>query len=724
MSASITLNAAVFDALRHWVNVTRQQAPLLDDVADGIQLRLLQLQRRYTRCETAAAQLPTMGLWGHSARGKAHMRNSLVRCSPQGAGDFLTALADDGRPAQMAVRFGPRSWPEQQGYPLCLMLVNEGELVQIFLRHYLAGAGALAFDEAEMCRRLDEARHSYDSGEMTGVDASQIAQLAAEYRRLAGGTASVSESETWFRMTEQLPLLSVAQRARCYALLWGDNSALTSRWLTLATQLQQLGNARYVLAPESLAVDRFRQPVKAFLAPDSLLVGEESAQVSVCPLAVDVVQAPVTVPRTLLSMLCAELMLSATHDDALVALKVLDIPGFRHDDGRDWCVSKSNFLSELNRQRARPDLLLICQAVESRSDNQDVATQLIDWMAVNTENPRVVWAITPFDARFDAASGAENNDSAVQSLLDSVEYPWGVCQALTDKDMQRLVRWLSDTLCDENRQDDVARRRDALAEQVSELLCRWLSPPGVHDESWRQPLEVLLRTMQQEAAEHGALLNALLPPRSALQQLWQQHPPSEEAAPGLFDAAIDLFSEQAPHTQAQETRAADFEHAVQRLWVNHLRQWAEKESDGLSLSAAQRRMLCDILITMSYRLDLPIQFSKVLAGCERSALADSTRVMSELSDFITWLGYLGQDAATRPASRWNPGHPVFSLGVRPRGDERLTRLDAKPVHAATNYVYDWLVALWTRAVENVSYRHPLDVSPEAGQMLRTLLGVK
>lgn len=724
MSVTISLNAAVFDALRHWVKVTRQQAPLLDDVADGIQLRLLQLQRRYTRCETAAAQLPTVGLWGHSAHGKAYLRDRLVSCSPNDASDFLTVLADEGQQAQMAVRFGPRSWPEQEGYPLCLMLVNEGELVQIFLRHYLAGAGGLAFDEAEMCRRLDEARRSYDNGEMSGIDAGQVAQLAAEYRRLAGGTASVTESATWFRMAEQLPQLSVAQRARCFALLWGDNSALTGRWLALATLLQQLGNARYVLAPKQLVVDRFGQPVKDFLVPESPLPGDAAAQVSVCPLAVDVVQAPVTVPRALLSMLCAELMLSATPDEALVPLKVLDIPGFLRDEGRDWCLSKSNFLSELNRQRACPDLLLICQAVNMRRDNQEVATRLIDWMPVNEENPRVVWAITPFDVRFDTDSGAENNESAVQSLLDSTHYPWGVCQALTDNDTQRMVRWLSETLSDENREADATRNHDTLADQVSELLRRWLSPPGVHDEQWRQPLEDMLRTLQQNAAEHGTLLNALLPPRSALQQLWQQHPPSQKASPGLFDAAIDLFSEQAPLAPVQEASSADFEHAVQRLWVNHLRQWAEKENDGLSLSATQRRTLCDILITMSYRLDLPGLFSRVLAGCERSALADSTRVMSELSDFVTWLGYLGQDASTRPVSRWNPGHPVFSPGSRPRSDERLTKLDANPVHAATNYVYDWLVALWTRAVENVSYRHPLDVSPEAGHMLRTLLGVK
>ncbi|MDI5823467.1 hypothetical protein MJI95_37730, partial [Salmonella enterica subsp. enterica serovar Kentucky] len=40
----------------------------------------------------------------------------------------------------------------------------------------------------------------------------------------------------------------------------------------------------------------------------------------------------------------------------------------------------------------------------------------------------------------------------------------------------------------------------------------------------------------------------------------------------------------------------------------------------------------------------------------------------------------------------------------------LTKLDEQPVHAASRYVYDWLVALYTLANENAGYRHPQDVT--------------
>lgn len=713
MSASISLNTAVFSALFHWVTVNRQQSPLLDDVADGILLRLRQVRQQYLQAECAAVALPTVGLYGHSVQGKAHLRKLMVK-EPECA-TFLSALAGSDKQPQIAVRFAPAHWPEHPGFPLYLTLFNEGELAQIFLRHYMASGDGRPFEPAQMRERLDEARRSYDSGEATGIDAEQVVGLAAAYRQLTG----VAEPGVWSQMAEALPLMSLAQRTRCLALLWGDNHGLTRRWQAATSALQQLGNARHVLAPEHLLLDRYRQPVTEFLTPEAS--ASESAPVSVCPLVGGERVEPIAVPCGQLSLLCAELAMDAGSGEELPALNVLDIPGFQRDTGRHLGLSKRNFLSDFYRQNGEPDLLLVCQSVKERKDNRDVASLLIDWLPAVSDTPRLAWAITPFDTRFDAVPGAESVDSAVQSLLDSARYPWGVCQAITDSDARRLIHWLGDNLSEARRQAEIQRRQRELETEVSELFRRWLVDPTTLGPGGNAELEELVRVLQQQAAGHGALLNAFLPARSALQRVWQQYPPSLESSADLFDFSLDLFADGSREVAAPETTSADFEHAVHRLWVNHMRQWAEKGSDGLNLSTPQRRTLCEILITTSYRLNLPGLFTRVLVGCERSALADSARVMSALSDFISWLGYVGLDASVRPASRWNPGHPIFSLGVRPRSSERLTKLEANPVHAATHYVYDWLVALWTRATENINYRHPQDVSPDACLMLRTLL---
>jgi len=43
------------------------------------------------------------------------------------------------------------------------------------------------------------------------------------------------------------------------------------------------------------------------------------------------------------------------------------------------------------------------------------------------------------------------------------------------------------------------------------------------------------------------------------------------------------------------------------------------------------------------------------------------------------------------------------------------------VHAATAYVYDWLVALYTQAIDNIGYQHPHDMTMDDRKALQGLL---
>ena len=75
----------------------------------------------------------------------------------------------------------------------------------------------------------------------------------------------------------------------------------------------------------------------------------------------------------------------------------------------------------------------------------------------------------------------------------------------------------------------------------------------------------------------------------------------------------------------------------------------------------------------------------------------------------------------RPASRIRKGQPIFVTPVVSSASPRLTRLGEQPVHAATAYVYDWLVALYTRATENKGYQHPQEVTEADRKALNALL---
>ncbi|MEX7696253.1 virulence factor SrfC family protein, partial [Enterobacter hormaechei] len=84
-------------------------------------------------------------------------------------------------------------------------------------------------------------------------------------------------------------------------------------------------------------------------------------------------------------------------------------------------------------------------------------------------------------------------------------------------------------------------------------------------------------------------------------------------------------------------------------------------------------------------------------------------------------GYELTPVSERPASRIRKGQPIFVTPVVSSALPRLTRLGEQPVHAATAYVYDWLVALYTRAIENVDYQCPYDIKPDARKALSALL---
>ncbi|VDZ60206.1 virulence effector protein [Citrobacter freundii] len=88
--------------------------------------------------------------------------------------------------------------------------------------------------------------------------------------------------------------------------------------------------------------------------------------------------------------------------------------------------------------------------------------------------------------------------------------------------------------------------------------------------------------------------------------------------------------------------------------------------------------------------------------------------------FITWLGFADVAEEQRPASRIQKGTAIFSA-PKQQPMLRLTKLDEQPSHGASRYVYDWLVALYTRANENVGYQHPQDVSEVDKKRLDALL---
>jgi hypothetical protein len=106
------------------------------------------------------------------------------------------------------------------------------------------------------------------------------------------------------------------------------------------------------------------------------------------------------------------------------------------------------------------------------------------------------------------------------------------------------------------------------------------------------------------------------------------------------------------------------------------------------------QQLCDTLIAISSQLKLAEQLHH--AATQHQANPAQLRAM--IGNFISWLGYAGVSTTERPASRVAVGLAIFA-NPPARTSHRLTQLDEQPVHATSRYVYDWLVALYSRAAE-------------------------
>jgi hypothetical protein len=248
------------------------------------------------------------------------------------------------------------------------------------------------------------------------------------------------------------------------------------------------------------------------------------------------------------------------------------------------------------------------------------------------------------------------------------------------------------------------------------MMSCWQRAPQTDAASARRQAENVVRELQGHAATLGELLEGLLPPLSTFEQLSQVQQPREEKVSELFSDNVDLFAlPDDPQLSGSSRQDSGFQ--AHALWVNYLRQWSRSESNArrYGITPAVLQQLADCLIITSYRLDLPKQLQAVIPD-ERASAA---HLRATISNYLAWLGYADMPVDSRPASRVMKGSTLFAPSAS--NTERLTQLGERPAHAATRYVYDWLVALFTRATEAPEYRHPLDLSPEARAQLNTLL---
>ncbi|RJT24086.1 virulence factor SrfC family protein [Buttiauxella izardii] len=700
-------------SLIDWVQQTRLSVPLVENEADGLLQRLAVLHNRQQHIDLQAEQPLTIGLYGHSVSGKHHLLMMLLgdnvkRIEISLGGkvlDYLTHI-NPGHAPNVAVRFTRRELPVAEHYPLLITLGTSSTLAQRLIRQYHAEPAARFARHDVIAARLKELQVRRQAQATSGLTQQQLAEIAQTYQQMVRRQHHL-ENALWQQIAELLPWLNCADQAALLAPLWGDNAAITAQWQHLAETLNHLGNAQQVLAPASLLVDTFLLPVEGFLIPGTPDEPEMDADVMVCPLFNHEIGTQISLAQRDLQQLCAEIALSLNHPPKLAQIDVVDIPTAQLDD-------YAPFL--------QPDKLVVCNAAAERSEVNAAGKMLARWVdktqASNATTPGLIWAITPDDARF---SGA-NLDNGVQRIIGLPGKRWGTLQALDSRNMHRLLEWLADAVVPAQRALRIEMLQVALNDEIRALFSHIIDAEKLTPERARSQAEELVRALQANAAQHGELLASLLPERHALQQCWLSHQQTRQQQPADFRLDIDLFADD-EGTDTPDHAPSNFASVVHLLWINHLRQLAtRREIAQLSgMDNNQLQALCQLLIVASYRLKLPEQLETALRHGDGSMAQEITCVSAVLGDFVSWLGYAHIEPSLRPASRVNKGSPVFAPLKQATASTRLVRLGEQPARGNTIYVYDWLVALYARAVENIGYRHPLDVSDMQKKALRDLL---
>lgn len=697
-------------AVMAWISTTRKNAPGLEIDADALLFHLLGLSAQRQALEASQQQRGTLALFGHSQRSKAWLLNALCGDShdrlPIAVGekrlDYTTHITPGHRRCQMALRFTCETPSSDNDFPLRLRLLREAQLAQVFIAHAV-NRTLRAQTFRERLALLQNLRQPQVTAALTAEDAANVVRFWQSVVPTA--QQEISESE-WYAFAELLPSLDLDARTRAWSLLWGDRPDLTQQWQTLSHALHLLGNATDICAPLSLLVDTFMLPTEGFLSAGC----EDDPSV--------LVQLPgqqtVSLSRSTLALLTAELVLCSPCN-VLKDVDIIDIPAPPFDASGALWASKCHWLLEAFRQQRQPDVLVICNATHQRSAIPYIARSLSQWADTTQPQqdgglPGLVWAITPQD---DRAANNVQLDEAIQRLVGKPGQRWGTLHAFDSSSLARLIEWFARATLPATRK----QRFDTLAvlhQQAVQTLLRAI----LHgQESHSVQSESLIRALQGQAAHHGELLEGLLPSLERFNAIGEIQHAREARVTTQIHADIDLFAK--PDSLAlPQKRAHDAGTQAFRLWCQHLRHWGRQQASAerLGLSPDTLQQLCDTLIAISHQRKLAEQLC--LAATQHQASPAQLRAI--IGNFISWLGYAGINAAERPASRVAMGHAIFSAPPA-RTMHRLTQLDEQPVHAASRYVYDWLVALYTRAGE--CRDDIFDVSSPDRQALRQMLKV-
>ncbi|MGP1114610.1 virulence factor SrfC family protein [Serratia sp. CY54717] len=694
------LSAGILQAI-DWVDAARRQSPRLEREADRLIQRLRRCHNRAARLENTCPAQVAIGLYGHNAAAKAHLLAALA----PGAKRFNADLS-------LAVRYCTAAEAGPAEYPIALALLNEAQWLAITLDAAAMGGFRLDWDARAIAGHLQTlARHRQAIAPDALSDGDVLALWDSQRRHGDKGQQTL-DRHFWPQAVALAPQLSIDDRARLFAPLWGEEPTLTTHYRQLAHTLHALGDSRQVHAPR-----RALTLLTASAAPENTTIvvmaeHDGEREIALSDLVWLTAEVTTVLPQTAQAGLPADVAL-------------IDLPGScarpQAEPTQRLQQAKRAHLLARCADGLHANLLLVADAAATPQDAARIGQALAGWVdhtqgetpaLRQRRKPGLIWAITPFDPR---QEGKPRPDDAVQRQVGEPGDSWATLLALDEQDCRRMVNYLAAQARPAHKQARLLELREELQRELTEsLLGNWLTAADPY--ATQQRAQQLLRALQAQAGRHGELLERLLPQRDTLRQLYQQqqHAAPTPATPAPFGLDIDLFG--APETPAPgEPPTSPFATRIFADWINHLRSLPDSRRllDLLGVDKPHLELLVDALIGAACRQRLDDELERALCAGglpEQGEDRQISQALALLGDFVAWLGFQRRNAATRPESRVNPGQPIFTPPPQPAvdwsGQQRLTRLAPTPTKSTAFYIYDWLIGLQTLLAENAAQAQP------------------
>jgi hypothetical protein len=441
--------AAALDALK-WAANPRNERKLSQD-RTKIERVLRRNAAEAERLENTLAQPGCVAVFGPSQAGKSYLISVLARpegeealiakfSGPVPEVDFIKSINPLGgeEATGLVTRFTIKGKPTPTGFPVCLRLLTQCDILKILVNSYLQD-GDQEYEAGFEAAEIDAHIRSYESrcapAPVDVLRSEDIWDLQEYVTKHASGAVSARSLESsWVRLERIAPLLGIEDRGALLSILWGKHQTYTDLFIVLAKALASLEFATEAFCPmESLLPAT--EGILNVKTLETLLAGG-GGTLRIC----NAHGVSVELSRAVVAALAAELRIVCRDEPHgfFRHTDLLDFPGYRSRTRQNlakymrdaataapkelFLRGKVDYLFQSYTANLELTSLILCLP-DSNLEVTSLPKAIENWIGVThgaTPEKRIgkptllFFALTKFDRHLMESAGEEGNDPALR----------------------------------------------------------------------------------------------------------------------------------------------------------------------------------------------------------------------------------------------------------------------------------------------------------------------